>query len=397
MATSKSIKHAKTAAKSTTSKKELFDLPVHKSNDCPIELLQLDITNPRLQTGLDIEIKSEDDLILILSDIAALDELITSIFTNKYLNLEPMIVIQADEPGQYRVLEGNRRLASIKLLRDPELAKRLGIKVPSPIPKEVLQSTEKVLCFRVTSEDEARAFIGFKHINGPQRWDAYAKARYVTDWYKNGKGKIKISEIAARMGDTNDTMRSYIYSMLTLDQAADEKIWVIRDRANAGRFAFSHFYTALGRKEYQEYLGITDSLSDQPPLKPIAKSKFNLLGDVLSYIYGSKSADQPALVRSQNPDLKDLGLAIVSKDARIVLSNKGSLDEARDAMKSPNSAFQDAAITANLRLKRALDLITKYDGSDKSINAVVEEAFERADMLNTMTKKKKSYPKDATS
>lgn len=397
MTTNKSIKHSKTVANPTTSKKALFDLPIGKSNDCPIELLQLDITNPRLQTGLDIEIKSEDDLILILFDIAALDELITSIFTNKYLNLEPMIVIQAEQAGQYRVLEGNRRLASIKLLRDPELAKRLGIKVPSPIPKDVLESTAKVLCFRVTSEDEARAFIGFKHINGPQRWDAYAKARYVTDWYKNSNGKIKISEIAARMGDTNDTMRSYIYSMLTLDQAADEKIWVIRDRANAGRFAFSHFYTALGRKEYQEYLGITDSLSDKPPLKPIAKSKFKLLGDVLSYIYGSKSADQPALVRSQNPDLKDLGLAIVSRDARIVLSNKGSLDEARDAMKSPNSAFQDAAITANLRLKRALDLITKYDGSDKSINTVVEEAFERADMLNTMTKKKKSYPKDATS
>ena len=110
------------------------------------------------------------------------------------------------------------------------------------------------------------------YINGPQRWEAYAKARYVTDWYKNAQGKLKISEIAARMGDTNDTMRSYIYSMLTLDQAADEKVWAIRDRTNTGRFAFSHFYTALGRKEYQEYLGINDSLSDQPPLKPIANA-----------------------------------------------------------------------------------------------------------------------------
>ena len=166
-------------------KKIKADLPLHASENCPIELLQLDITNPRLQTGLDIEVKTEDDLISILADIAALDELITSIFTNKYLNLEPMIVISAEGSGQYRVLEGNRRLASIKLLRDPILAKRLGIKVPDPIPQDVIDSTNKILCFRVSSEDEARAFIGFKHINGPQRWEAYAKARYVTDWYKS--------------------------------------------------------------------------------------------------------------------------------------------------------------------------------------------------------------------
>ena len=388
---------AKNMNQKSVIKKIKADLPLHASENCPIELLQLDITNPRLQTGLDIEVKTEDDLISILADIAALDELITSIFTNKYLNLEPMIVISAEGSGQYRVLEGNRRLASIKLLRDPILAKRLGIKVPDPIPQDVIDSTNKILCFRVSSEDEARAFIGFKHINGPQRWEAYAKARYVTDWYKSANGKLKISEIAARMGDTNDTMRSYIYSMLTLDQAADAKVWTIRDRANTGRFAFSHFYTALGRKEYQEYLGIDNSLSDQPPLKPIVETKLKFLGEVLSYIYGSKSSDQPALVRSQNPDLKDLGLAIVNKDARTVLSNKGTLDEARDAMKNPNTAFHDAVITSNIRLKRALELLPKYDGSDSSVNAVVEEAFERADTLHTMTKKKKGYPKDASS
>ena len=397
MVTNKTAKKATTTKKSLASDATPFELPLHKSVDCPIELLQLDISNPRLQTGLDIEVNSEDDLVSVLSDIAALDELITSIFTNKYLNLEPMIVIEADDPGSYRVLEGNRRLASIKLLRNPEMAKRLGIKVPKSIPPEVLDSTSKILCFRVSTEDEARAFIGFKHINGPQRWDAYAKARYVTDWYKNAKGQIKISEIAARMGDTNDTMRSYIYSMLALDQAVETKTWTIRDRANAGRFAFSHFYTALGRKEYQEYLGAIDALADQPPLIPIKKTKLKALGEVLSYIYGSKSADQPALVKSQNPDLKDLGLAIANDQARIILANRGTLEEARDAMKNPNAAFNDAAITANLRLKRALDLLPKYDGSDNAVNATVEEVYERADTLFTMTKKKKGYPKDAAS
>lgn len=364
--------------------------------NCPFALLQLDTGNPRLQTGVDLDIESEEKLISTLADIAALDELVTSICTNNYLNLEPMIVIGDSDSGPFRVLEGNRRLASIKLIRDPALAKRLEIKMPPKVPASVLGSTKEILCFRVKTEEDARAFIGFKHINGPQRWDAYAKARYVTDWYKKSFGKISISDIADRMGDTNDTLRSYIYSILILEQAAHEKLWNIRDRANAGRFAFSHFYTALSRKEYQEYLGLQGAWSDQPPLKPIHKSKLANLDEVLSYIYGSRSADQPALVKSQNPDLKDLGLAIANENARSVIRAKGSLDDARDALKSPNTAFQDSIIAANLKLKRAIDLIPKYDGTDKSVNSVVEEVYERADTLNTMNKKKKGYPKNAS-
>lgn len=387
----------KTIALITPEEEEIFHLPINKSTECPIDLLQLDIKNPRLQTGIDFDGSSEEELISTLSDIAALDELITSISTNKYLNLEPMIVMASDIDGRYIVLEGNRRLASIKLLRNPKLAEKIGLKLPNTISKEAIESTDKILCFRVNTEEEARAFIGFKHINGPQRWDAYAKAKYVTNWYKKANGKIKISDIAKCIGDTNDTMRSYIYSMLMLEQAANAKIWSIRDRTNSGRFAFSHFYTALGRKEYQEYLGITNPLSDQPKINILSKSKINALGEVLSYIYGSKLSDQQALVKSQNPDLKDLGFAIINDAAKIILINKGTLDDARDAMKNPNMAFHDAIITANIRLKRALDLITKYDGTDKNVNTIVEEVFERADTLHTMIKKKKGYPKNASS
>lgn len=373
-----------------TKKKNQFVLPFKESKNCPIELLELDSSNPRLQTGLDSPSGSEDELISTLSDIAALDELITSISTNGYLNLEPMIVIGSTDNGPFKVLEGNRRLATIKLIRDPELARRLRIKVPSKISQEVINSTSEILCYRVASEDDARAFIGFKHINGAQRWDAYAKARYVTDWYKKSAGKTKISLIADCLGDNNDTLRTYIYSLLILEQAAAANMWTVQDRANPGRFAFSHISTAIGRKEYQEYLGL-ESWSDSPPLKPIKKEKLSNLDEVLSFIYGSKSSDQPALVKSQNPDLKDLGLAIVNPDARLVLKAKGTLDEARDAFKNPDQAFHDAIIAANIKLRRAIELITKYDGADKAINIVVEEVFERADTLNTMTKKKKGY------
>jgi hypothetical protein len=356
---------------------------------CPIELLCLDLDNPRLQTGSDLPANSEDEVIESLVQIAALDELVTSICTNTYLNLEPLIVIGDKNSGPFKVLEGNRRLAAIKLILNPELADDLGIKVPSKVPKKVFDSFAEVLVNRVAKPEDAREFIGFKHINGPQRWDAYAKAKYVANWYKGSHGSISIDEIAAKMGDNNNTLRSYIYAILILDQAKDSKIWSLDDRPTAkGRFAFSHLYTAIGREEFQEFLGLTDGWSNKPPLKPIAKSKLKNLEEVLGYLYGSVDDDRISLIKSQNPDLKDIGLAIANPDARLVLKNRGSLDDARDALKNPSDAFHDALVAASLRLTKAVNLLAKYTGKNSKVEALVDEIYENADTLKVMIARK---------
>lgn len=363
-------------------------LVVGHSELCPVELLRFDLDNPRLQTGTPIVVETENDLISELADIAALDELVTSICTNGYLNLEPLIVIGTSDAGPFRVLEGNRRLAAIKLIRDPELADAVGVKLPDRISQGVKTSISNLLVHRVASEDDARAFIGFKHINGPQRWDAYAKARYVAQWYKKAKGKLSIADIANRMGDNNNTLRAYIYAILMLEQIEEDGAWKISDRTNSGRFAFSHLYTALGRKEYQHYLGLDEGWSDTPPIKPLKASKLNAFAETLTFIYGSKPSDRPALVKSQNPDLKDLGLAIANADARLILRNNGTLDEARDALKDPSDAFLDALTTANLRVARAVKLMPKYSGGKSQIDNLIEEIYEQADTLQTMNLKK---------
>ncbi|MGB4117394.1 MAG: hypothetical protein WBK51_12705 [Polaromonas sp.] len=376
----------KTAAK--TPHKSLV-IPIGKSVMCPIELLNLDLDNPRLQTGSDLAASSETEVIESLSQIAALDELVTSICTNTYLNLEPLIVIGSKDAGPFKVLEGNRRLAAIKLILNPDLAEDLGVKVPSKISKKVLDSFSEVLVNRVARVEDAREFIGFKHINGPQRWDAYAKAKYVANWYKSSFGEITIDEIAAKMGDNNNTLRAYIYAILMLDQAKDAKVWSLDDRPIAkGRFGFSHLYTAIGREEFQEFLGLTNGWSSTPPLKPITKPKLKNLGEVLGYLYGSISDDRASLIKSQNPDLKDIGLAIANSDARLVLKNRGSLDDARDALKNPSDAFLDALVAASLRLTKAVNLLAKYPGKNPKVEALVEEIFENADTLKVMIARK---------
>ena len=365
------------------------ELEVRKATLFPTALLNLDLDNPRLQTGADVTADSEEHVIELLADIAALDELITSICTNKYLDLEPLIVYSANGKAPYKVLEGNRRLAAIRLINNPALAESLDIKIPAKIKPEVLESIKKILVYRVANPEDARAFIGFKHINGPQRWDAYAKAKYVTEWYKKAFGTIGINEISAKMGDNNNTLRAYIYAILILEQAEAAKIWSIKDKAvTKGRFAFSHLYTALGREQYQEYLGLTDGWSDTPPLQPIKKKFLGNLGEVLAYIYGSKSDDRQHLVKSQNPDLKNLGLAIAHNEARLILWNRGTLDDAVDALKEPSEAFHDALIATNLKIGRAIQLMPKYSGGKDEIDELISQIYEQADTLQTMNERK---------
>lgn len=364
-------------------------LPLRESRLYPSELLRLDLDNPRLQTGSDLPSANQDEVIKALAEIAALDELVTSICTNQYLNLEPLIVWGPSDTGPFTVLEGNRRIAALRLITNPDLAEEVGVEVPRTTSKALRESFREVLVHRVADPEDARDFIGFKHINGPQRWDAYAKAKYVADWYRKAYDKIGIDDIAAKMGDNNNTLRSYIYAILALEQAEAAKVWSFRDRPKArGRFAFSHLYTALQREEFQSALGMTSGWSNKPKLKPIASSNLQALGEILTYLYGSVSADRQSLIKSQNPDLKDIGLAIASPKARLILQNGGDLDDARDALKSPSEALLDALVSVNLRLRRAVDLISRYKGGDSAIDSTIDEIYDQADVLKVIADRK---------
>lgn len=307
---------------------------------CPTSLLDFDYENPRLTTGDDLSTHDEKSMICSLRDIAALEELIQSICNNRYFNLEPLIV-WGEECGPFTVLEGNRRLAAIKLIKNRELARECKVSLPAAISQEVLESIEKVSVWRVGKKDDAQAFIGFKHINGPYRWDAYAKARYVADWYKKEKSSgLTIESIASQLGDDNDTIRAYIGAVLVLEQAEEERLFDIKDRYNRGRFAFSHLYTALGRKEYQEFLGLAKGWNQIPDEQPIDDKKTPQLKEVLTYFYGSKQDNKPSLIKSQNPDLKYLGEALVHPVALAKIRGGTDLKTAHNEVRDASAVFR---------------------------------------------------------
>ncbi len=351
------------------------------TENCPVSLLKFDYQNPRLLTGDDLEPNDEKSIICTLRDIAALDELIQSICANGYINLEPLIVWGENEYGPFTVLEGNRRLASIKLIKDRNLARECKISVPSEISQDKLESIEKVSIWRVNERLDAQALIGFKHITGPYRWDAYAKGRFVTDWYKKDKDKgLTIESLARQLGDSNDTIRAYICAILILEQAEEENLFRIKDRSKRGPFAFSHLYTALGRKEYQEFLDLPKGWNINPSEYPINKKKSQNLKEVLIYFYGSKQDGKPSLIKSQNPDLKNIGEVLVNPVALEKLRGGADLATAHNETREPSEVFGDAVVQASLKIDAAVGLLAKYDGAN-TLLSIAKELYEKSEML----------------
>ena len=101
----------------------------------PVDELRMDRLNPRL---LGENASASDEFIIAqLYRTAELDELLQSVSTNGYLDIEPLIVLADSNSGKgLVVLEGNRRLATLRLLREEDLAHRirksenLQIKIP---------------------------------------------------------------------------------------------------------------------------------------------------------------------------------------------------------------------------------------------------------------------------
>ena len=302
----------------------------------PVERLRLDRANPRL--GVETAEASDERIIARLYRAAELDELLQSISTNGYLDIEPLVVMGDGDGGGLTVLEGNRRLATLWLLREPDLVSRVaaaeGTRIAVPeIDNAVRQTLNEVSVYLVANRERARAFIGFKHINGPQKWDAYAKARFAADWYRKGRADgIGLEQIAQAVGDRHDTIKRMVSAIYVLEQAREEGLYDIEDRYPP-KFNFSHLYTALSRSQYMDYLGLEAAWSRHDPTPDqVPRDRLARLKHVLVWIYGSKTDDAAPVrlefaILSLHPGLRHRCVAPDVWDQRVAGGGAAALVE----------------------------------------------------------------------
>ena len=365
-------------------------LPLREVVSVSVDCLALDRRNPRLM-GIESD-ASDVRIIAQLYRSEDLSELLQSIAANGYLDIEPLIVLAQGD--HLIVLEGNRRLAAIRLYRESELAARVSdecdLKIAVPdMPDQHRATLDDVSVYRVNHREEAWSFIGFKHINGAARWDSYAKAKFAADWYRSEcTSGTSLAEIARRIGDKHDTIKRMVNAIYVLEQAQKSHVFSIEDRATL-RFSFSHLYTALSRAPYMDFLGLESAWSSYDPNPdPIPESRLCNLSEVLRWIYGSKEDDIEPVVRSQNPDVKRLAEVLSSPEGLVVLRETRSLNNAHASVQSADRKLTGALLRARQEIREASNNLRGFDGRDHSVVDIAADVSETAQAVHNHLKRK---------
>jgi hypothetical protein len=295
----------------------------------PIEVdrLLLDDRNPRLPETLR---GARQDVILahMLREYDLL-RLAHSIATYGYYPSEPLIAI-SEGRGKYRVVEGNRRLATILTLRQPpakaandswqtwkELSER-GT-VPDRVPVVV-----------AGSRSDVAPIIGYRHIAGIEPWDAWAKARYIAE-----------SESDVRSHYRNYHITREAKSRFRIDTLAVEE-------------SFGVFTRAMNSPQIRDFIDAPQP-RDVKPGKPLLKARGK---EPVAELFGWLFGENPAIAESR--DISRLGRVIGSESGLAVLRRTGDLNEAEFAAGGKRDRLVKRLSAAQASLEKASDDIKAY-------------------------------------
>ncbi len=356
----------------------------------PHSKLDFDKKNPRFADAENLARKDDRSIVAFYLEEVDLRELLDSITASGYIDFDPMLVLPAPN-GRYTVLEGNRRLAALKLLHDATLAKALHV-TDLTMSARLRQSISNISVRLMKKRSDARAYIGFKHINGPHKWDAMAKAQYATEWLREG---APLENVAKTLGDRNFLVRRLIFGYLVLQQAQANG-FDVEDRYTH-RFAFSHLYTALTRPGFREYLGLDPINNDfDANRQPIKRTKVRELLDVMTWLYGSKQDEIEPVIKSQNPDLNRLNEILQRPEARRAFLARPSLDKAYEVIEPRSKRFSDALLRALGGAEQTLSLVANFDGSTmllrsgEALKETVDVLFDAMKQRTNAAKKKRN-------
>lgn len=339
--------------------------------------LDLDAKNPRLVEAVGTTSPTQDQLLKVLWHEMAVDELAMSIASHGYFEHEPIFADRTN--GRLVVIEGNRRLAAVRLLRESAQRERLGATDIPVLTKARYASLDK-LPVVVVDREKVWQYIGFKHVNGPQPWHAYAKAEYIA-WVHDELG-VPLSRISQQIGDPHDTVQRLYRGLTVLRQAEKAKVFRRADRYQK-RFSFSHLYTGIGHTGIQRFLGITaKSLNTKAP---VPRSRLKPLGELCTWLYGSKSRAIEPLVTTQNPHLRILSEILETKEGVVALRRGLPLAASKAIARGDERLFEESMQAAKSSLQQARGTLLHGWRGDAGLMETADEIQQLAtDIASTM-------------
>ncbi len=346
----------------------------HPQVEIGIDKLFLDPNNPRLPE--DAQGKRESELMKYLYKGFNLDELVDSMSQNGYFQEEPLVVIPQklpkeikqedvyskkfevyinDEKTKFTVVEGNRRLAAAKLITRSEIRVALNIKHWNEPTHEIIEDLSSLPAIVYRKRSEVVPYLGVRHIVGIQKWDSYAKARYIANLIDEGK---KLQEVEAQIGDSQGSARKNYISYKLLQQARDEFDYDTK----AAEDDFSLLILAIGQGKIKRYLGLPTRIKDTDTESPAPNEKVDNLKNFMSWLFGDERYDP--VIKESRDITSYLSHVVESPEALKHLERTRDLSAAYDLSDGEERMVLRYLATANDKLRIVLGLVHRHKTED---------------------------------
>ncbi len=337
----------------------------------PVQKLILDDENYRLPGNF--KGSNQRELLQILDRDFALSIIGESLADNGYFVEEPLIGIPGPK-DKIIIVEGNRRLAALKLIvqaelrkvaRDPEYWENLA--------KRLQHDVSEVPVIIYGSRDELITFLGYRHIAGIVKWDPLSKARFIHNLTEKKGNRAEFSDVARETGSSAATIRAnYITYRVFLQAKDDFGIDTSRLEKN-----FSVFYRAINNVNIAEFLDLKKVGEPSDLKKPISKRKAAALEEVIGYVHGT-SEIKPVIFDSRQ--LTTLGEVLVSKEAYQNLRLNRNLLQADQLSGGEERRLIDSLNKASLALDDSLRDAHRYT-KNKRVSLLVLRCAESMEQI----------------
>ncbi len=343
--------------------------------------LGFDPENPRLPRSVDGG--DEGEVLTWMLDDATIIELMDSIGSQGYFSGEPLLITSepAVAPAKFAVIEGNRRLAALKLLLDPDAA---------PIrQRAVRQSSEEadfhpdsVAAIQFGSRDDVLDYLGYRHVTGVKEWDPLAKARYLDQLATRDnltRDPASLAALARRVGAgrRTDYVKRLLGTLDVYDFAYDRDFFELPIREEDVEFAV--LSTALSYRAIDHFV------------RPQSEYDRDAIRDLFSWLYVERNGSK---VVAESRRLRELAEVVASPAALDALRAGASLEDAHTLTAGPLAAFRELLEAAKTRLATAQGQFARVSGVETSDEEQLSEIFTLARDLRALVRSRLSANED---
>jgi len=333
------------------------------------KLLDFDPDNPRFFRLNDAS--SVESVINEMLDDESVQDLMLSIGQKGYFEGEPLLVV-ASKNGRYIVVEGNRRLAAVKLLNGEiapptrRTASISAIRTDTAVPPPV-----ELPCLEYPARRDVLRYLGYRHITGIKEWDSLSKAKYLAQLRAEFYNDIPLANQLKSLAKDIGSRSGYVGQLLTalsLYTIAEERRFFglpIEEKD----IEFSYLTTALNYPGITEWFGLESRTDIEMPTINTENLK-------KSFAWMFSKDQQGRTILGESRNLRELAAIVASVDAIKVLEDTGKLSEAFLYTDGPQAALEKAIENTAERVRIVWNMLPKTRPLTTSHYSLVDSLFQ---------------------